>query len=152
MNTMMKAVCLSAVVLTLQPALAADNCTGYDVLVTQSAETLDLGKGQSLTVMRQHSILTTENAPLHHLMTGECTASILSSPDGKVRASGHCARRDKDGDTDSIEWAQAPGAARSTWVTTGGSGKFAARSGSGWAEEVRADGKVSVVKWGGTCK
>lgn len=132
-------------------ALAADNCTGYDVLVTQTAETADLGKGHTLTFVRQASVLITEDAPIFNLVSGECQGSILTTPDGKARASGHCARRDKDGDTQSIEWAQAPGAQRNMWKLTGGTGKFAGKTGSGWAEGVRSDGKIYVVKWGGTC-
>ncbi len=38
-------------------SLAADNCTGYDVLVTQSAETSDLGKGHAVTIVSQSSLL-----------------------------------------------------------------------------------------------
>ena len=32
-------------------AVAADNCTGYDVLVTTNAETRDLGNGMTLTTL-----------------------------------------------------------------------------------------------------
>lgn len=131
--------------------LAADNCTGYDVLVTQTAETTDLGKGHVLTFVRQTSLLVSEDAPIYNLVSGECQGSLLTTPDGKMRGSGHCARRDKDGDTQSIEWVQAPGAQRNNWKLTGGTGKFAGKTGSGWGEGVRSDGKVLVVKWGGSC-
>ena len=142
---------IAATLLVCDLSLAADNCTGYDVLVTQTAETTDLGKGQTLTFVRWASVVITEDAPIYNLVSGECSGSILTTPDGKTRASGHCARRDKDGDTQSIERAQAPGAQRNTWKLTGGSGKFAGKSGSGWSEGVRSDGKVYVAKWGGTC-
>lgn len=131
---------------------AADNCTGYDNLVTVSAETVDLGNGHTLTVLRQHSALTSEDAPLWNLVTGECSGTVLTTPDGKARAVGHCLRRDKDGDSASIEWGLQPGAERGYWKFTGGSGKFAQRGGSGWAEMVRTDGKIEQYKWGGTCK
>jgi len=129
----------------------ADNCTGYDVLVTQTAETTDLGQGHKLTLIRQTSLITSQDAPIYNLNSGECQGSLLATPDGKTRGNGHCARRDKDGDTVSIEWAQAPGEQRSLWKITGGSGKFANKTGSGWGEGVRSDGKIYVVKWGGTC-
>jgi hypothetical protein len=132
-------------------SVAADNCTGYDVLVTQTAETTDLGKGHTLTLVRQTSLITTQDAPIYNLVSGECQGSMLTTPDGKTRGSGHCARRDKDGDTVSIEWAQPPGEQRSIWKLTGGTGKFAGKTGSGWGEGVRSDGKIYVVKWGGTC-
>ena len=93
-------------------SLAADNCTGYDVLVTQSAETSDLGKGHSVTIVSQSSLLITDDAPIYNLVSGTCQGSLLTTPDGKTRGSGHCARRDKDGDTVSIEWSPAPGAQR----------------------------------------
>ena len=132
-------------------SLAADNCTGYDVLVTQSAETSDLGKGHSVTIVSQSSLLITDDTPIYNLVSGTCQGSLLTTPDGKTRGSGHCARRDKDGDTVSIEWSQAPGAQKNMWKLAGGSGKFAGKTGSGWAEAVRSDGKILVVKWGGTC-
>src|SRR5262245_2709700 len=135
----------------LETSLAADNCTGYDVLVTQSAETSDLGKGHSVTVVSQSSLLITEDTPIYNLVSGTCQGSLLTTPDGKTRGSGHCARRDKDGDTVSIEWSQPPGAPKSAWKLTGGTGKFAGKTGTGWGEGVRSDGKIYVVKWGGTC-
>jgi hypothetical protein len=144
--------CLAvAALFVVVPAFAADNCTGYDVLVTQSAETNDLGKGHTVTVVSQSSLLITEDSPMHNLISGACHGSLLTTPDGKTRGSGHCARRDKDGDTQSIEWSQAPGAERSMWKVTGGTGKFASKTGSGWGQGVRSDGKTYVVKWGGTC-
>lgn len=132
-------------------SLAADNCTGYDVLVTQSAETNDLGKGHTVTLVSQSSLLISEDAPIYNLVSGVCQGSLLSTPDGKTRGNGHCARRDKDGDTQSIEWSQSPGAQKNAWKLTGGTGKFAGKTGSGWGEAVRSDGKILVVKWGGTC-
>ena len=74
--------------------LAADNCTGYDVLVTQSAETTHLGKGHTLTVVSQSSLLISEDASIYNLVSGVCHGSLLTTPDGKTRGSGHCARRD----------------------------------------------------------
>ena len=135
-----------------QPSVAAENCRGWDVLTTLSSETLDLGKDHTLTVVRQTSALTTENAPIYDQMTGECTGSILSMPGGAVRAVGYCLRHDKDGDTASIEWGVEPGATRGYWKSTAGTGKFAGKADSGWSELVRTDAKIEMVKWGGTCK
>jgi hypothetical protein len=146
--SLLVAACLSSV----DSAVAADNCTGYDNLVTISMETVDLGKGHTLTVLRQHSALTSEDAPIWNLVTGECSGTILATPDGKARALGHCLRRDKDGDSASIEWGLQPGADRGYWKYTGGTGKYAKVSGSGWAEVVRTDGKIEQYKWGGTCR
>jgi hypothetical protein len=137
---------VATTLLAYNSSIAADNCTGYDVLVTQSAETSDLGKGHAVTVVSQSSLLITEDTPIYNLVSGTCQGSLLTTPDGKTRGSGHCARRDKDGDTVSIEWSQAPGAQRSMWKLTGGTGKFAGKTGTGWGEGVRSDGKIYVVK------
>ena len=137
--------------LFLYGAAFADNCTGYDALVTQTAETLDVGNGHTLTVFRSESLIISDNS-IYHLTTGECSGTALATPDGKVRSSGHCARRDKDGDTQSIEWSQGPGAEKGMWKSTGGTGKFAGKTDSGWFQNVRSDGKMAVTKWGGNCK
>jgi hypothetical protein len=71
--------------------------------------------------------------------------------DGKTQQTGYCARRDKDGDTTSISFYWPPGADKGEWKSTGGTGKFAGKQGSGWAQVVLADGKNLVVKWGGDC-
>jgi hypothetical protein len=131
-------------------AAAADNCTGYDALVTLSDETLVLGEGHSLTVFQAESMMVSDNS-IYHLTMGECSGTTLATPDGKVRHSGYCLRRDKDGDTQSIEWSQGPGAERGMWKATGGTGKFAGKTDSGWFQELRADGKMILTKWGGTC-
>ena len=129
----------------------ADTCTGYDVLVTTSADTRDLGNGMTLTTFQAESILTSEDS-IYHLATGQCSGTALATPDGKVQSRGHCARHDKDGHTQSIEWSQGPGADKGMWKATGGSGKFAGKSDSGWFQSVRTDGKMFVTKWGGNCK
>lgn len=131
-------------------AFGADSCTGYDVLVTSNAETLDVGKGTTLTVFRSQSILISEKT-IYHLATGECSGTALVTPDGKVRVTGHCARRDKDGDTQTIEFSQAPGADKGSWKATGGTGKFAGKNDTGWFQGVRNDGKMQISTWGGTC-
>jgi len=132
-------------------AAFADNCTGYDALVTTNANTLDLGNGMTLTVFQSESILISGDS-IYNLATGQCSGTALSTPDGKVRSSGHCARHDKDNDLQSIEWSQAAGAGKGMWKSTGGTGKFADKTDSGWFQGVRSDGKLSVTKWGGNCK
>src|SRR5215467_11671344 len=47
----------------------ADNCTGYDALVTQSAETTDLGHGLKQTSVRSTSMLFT-NDSMYNLVGG----------------------------------------------------------------------------------
>ena len=118
----------------------ADNCTGYDALVLQSAETLDLGHGLKQTSVRQESILIS-NDSIYNLLAGECAGTNLQTEEGKTQSMGYCARRDKDGDTQTIAFHFAPGADKGEWKSTGGTGKFAGKQGSGWGQVVLADGK-----------
>lgn len=147
--------CSSAALLiagTAGQTLAAE-CSGYDILVSQAADTLDVGNGHTMTVIRAWSILITDDPKsVYNMTTGECQGTILATPDGKAQASGYCARRDKDKDTQSIQWTQAPGAEKGEWRSTGGTGKFAGRTDSGWFQGVNADGKMSISRWGGKCR
>ena len=143
------ATCIPVMLASASPAFA-DNCTGYDVLVAQTAETTDLGKGQTLTVWKNHSVITSEDS-VYKAVAGECSGTILSTPDGKTQAMGYCARRDKDGDLQSISWHVPPGADKGMWKATGGTGKYAGKQDSGWFQNILTDGKMSLTKWGGTC-
>ena len=131
----------------------ADNCSGYDVLVLQSAETTEIAKGHTMTVVRLYSIdVEDDTSSPFHLTTGECSGTILATPDGLTRASGHCVRRNKAGDTYSLEWTLPAGAPKGTWRHVAGTGKFAGDSNFGWWQGAASDGKMTVNKLGGTCK
>lgn len=54
---------------SIASATAADNCTGYDILVSTHFEERDLGGGMKLQTFSQESILTSENS-IYHLATG----------------------------------------------------------------------------------
>ena len=142
---------VASILLVSGPANSADNCTGYDNQVAIYAETLDLGNGHTLTAFRKASLVTSENS-ISHLATGECSGAALTTPDGKVHVSGYCARKDKVGDTESSEFSLAAGAEKGVWKIIGGTGKFAGKSGSGWFQSIRTDGKMMISKWGGNCK
>jgi hypothetical protein len=128
----------------------ASPCTGYDVGVVQSADMTDLGHGMKQTTVKGYSILFS-NDSIYNMATGECSTTLLQTPDGKVQMQGFCARHDKDGDTQSIAIRLPPGADKIEWKSTGGTGKFAGEQGSGTAQNVLTDGKMSVVKWSGDC-
>ena len=134
-------------------ALAAE-CSGYDALVNQTMETFEAAKGHSVTIFRHASILITDDpTSKYNLTTGECIGTVLTMPDGATSSAGRCARRDKAGDSYSLEWTQAPRAERGGWKGSAGTGKFAASTeNSGWFEFAVADGKMAVVKWGGVCQ
>jgi len=149
---LLSGVCVIGCALSISgPVAGADSCSGYDTLVATYVETLDLGNGHTLTAFRQASMLTSEDS-IYNLATGECSGAALSTPDGKVRVSGFCARRDKDNDIQSIEFSQAAGADKGMWKSTGGTGKFAGKNHSGWFQDVRSDGKMTITKWGGNCR
>ncbi len=92
----------------------ADTCTGYDTLVTQSAETTDLGQGLKQTSWKAQSVIMS-NDSVYKLVVGECSSTTLQTQDGKTQSMGYCARHDKDGDTQSISTRQAPGADKIEW-------------------------------------
>jgi hypothetical protein len=137
---------------TISSARAADNCTGSEATVDNHTGTVELSKDHSLILVQSASVVFSDDAPTYHLTAGECTGSVLTTPDGKTQGTGHCLRRDKDGDSWSLEWSLPPGADKGTWKSTGGTGKFANKRSSGWFQEVRRDGKMAAIKWGGTCK
>lgn len=129
----------------------ADNCSGQDTLVTKSIETADLGNGLTKTVWAAYSVVTSSDS-IYTLLVGECSTTILQTPDGKTQSAGFCARHDKDNDTASIAIHQAPGADKIEWKASGGSGKYADKHDVGWAQQVFAEGPITVTKWGGDCK
>lgn len=152
MNTTMKMVCFTSLSACLVVPLthAADNCTGYDVLVNKSYEKMELDKGNVLSHFSSYSIVTSDNWPMVNGTTGECSGSELSTPDGASKSRGYCLRKDKDGDIMTIAW-EWPSNAGGTWVQTSGTGKFAQIKGSGWAKPYVSDGKMEMVQWGGNC-
>jgi len=132
---------------------AADNCSGYDVLVNQHSDTLELAKDHTLTTSIDYSIVTTDDPKnIYNMATGRCTGVFLVMPGGKVAGSGFCLRKDKDGDTESLSWELPVGADKGTWKQAGGTGKFAGKTDSGWWQPTVNDGKMTVTRWGGNCK
>ena len=130
-----------------------DNCSGYDVLVFQSAETTEIAKGHTMTVVKAYSIDVEDNTSSpFHLTTGECSGTIVSTPDGVTRASGHCVRRDKAGDTYSLEWTLPAGAQKYSWRHVGGTRKLSSDPTYGWAQYAASDGKITVNRLGATCQ
>lgn len=128
----------------------ADNCSGRFSNVTQSSETLEVGKGHSVTFFFARGSATSDNSP--HNGVGECGGYALAMPDGKVRLVGVCARKNKDGDSWSDEWSLEPGAQRGVWKQSGGTGVFAGKTNSGWWQPIVDDGKTTMGNWGGNCQ
>ena len=48
--------------------------------------------------------------------------------------------------------ARRPGADKGQWNAAGGTGQYAGKQDSGWYQQVYADAKVIVSRWGGDCR
>ncbi len=132
------------------PACWADNCSGRWTNVTQSAETLDLGKGHTLTIFSARGSSTSDNSA--YVGIGQCGGYVLTTPDGKSKMGYACARKNKDGDSWSDSGGIEPGSDRGTWKQAGGTGAFAGKNNSGWWQAVVDDGKTTTGIWGGNCQ
>ena len=130
-------------------AIAADSCSGRVNGVNQYADTIEVAKGHTMTVFMSNNITTSDNSANN--AAGKCGGYAITTPDGKTRVVGVCARKTKDGDSWSDEWVMEPGAQRGSWKLTGGTGVFAGKKWSGWWEPVMDDGKMFMGNWGGNC-
>src|SRR4051794_41077808 len=129
-------------------AVAADNCSGRVNGVNQYADTIEVAKGHTMTVFMSNNITTSDNSANN--AAGKCGGYAITTPDGKTRVVGVCARKTKDGDSWSDEWVLEPGADRGTWKQTGGTGAFAGKKMAGvWGRGV-SEGKNFMGKLGGT--
>jgi hypothetical protein len=128
-------------------------CSGYDILVTEIADTMDLGNGASLMLWKANSILTNDDPNARdHLIAGTCAGTIETTSDGSVKMAGHCSRTNADGDIKVIRWWQNPGDEKGSWEHVTGAGVFADAKESGWFENVMANGVTSATLWGGECE
>ncbi len=151
MNTCRAFACAGAGFLTasLSAIALAENCSGHFNNVGQTVSTIEVAKGHVLTSFIFHSITNSENSINN--ASGECSGYALTTPDGKTRMAGVCARKAKDGSSFSDIWVLEPGAERGTWNMSGGTGGFAGKNWSGWWQVVFEDGNRTLGKWGGNC-
>ena len=141
-------VALGSAFLSTETAFA-DNCNGNWSNVGQSAETIEVAKGHSVTFFVARGSTTSANSPFNGV--GECGGYILTTPDGKVRVSGICTRKMNDGASESDVFSLEPGAERGVWKQVAGTGVFAGKNYSGWWQSVISDGKAEMGIWGGNC-
>lgn len=126
MNAMRKIIYLwlVAVCCTVPAVSLADKCAGTNINNLISWEPTEIAKGTTLATMRITSVIVSDDpsAP-YHLASGECIGTFLTTPDGKTRAGGSCARKDKGGDVLNEEWVSTDGAGgKGTWKNVGGDG------------------------------
>jgi hypothetical protein len=141
---------LIAILWTPTLSLAA-KCGGTNVNNLVSWESTEIAKGTTLATYRATSVIVSDDptAPFH-LAAGECIGSFLTGPDGKTRATGSCARRDKNGDILHEEWV-VTGAGKGSSKHVGGTGKFANAAYTSQWESTQLHGKMAAVRWSGNC-
>ena len=129
-------------------------CSGTNINTTLSWEPIEIAEGTQLAIWRGTSVIVSDDpkAP-YHLAAGECIGSYLITPDGDSRASGSCARKDKDGDVLNETWVQPVGTeSKGTFKNVGGTGKFSKTvSTANWEVIMLQDGKAAV-RWEGDCQ
>ncbi len=135
------------------PAFSAA-CSGYNAHFPLYGGEIEVAKGHKMLTFRSHdSVIADDPKSVWNTTIGECAGTMIMLPDGKSTALGHCARKDKDGDSVSLEWAIAAGAEKGTWKIVGGTGKFAGRTDSGWwTAGAPTENGSAVNRWGGECK
>jgi hypothetical protein len=148
-------VCLGSFAVYLSgPTLSfAAKCAGNNINTMLAWEPSEIAKGTTLTTFRHTSVIVNDDrsAP-NNLAAGECVGTLLATPDGKTQGGGSCARKDKDGDVLNEEWTLPAGTDfKGPWRNVGGTGKYAAASGSGQWEMVMSQGKMASVRWIGNC-
>ena len=132
----------------------AGKCSGTNINNTISWEETEIANGSKLATWRGTSVIVSEDprAPFH-LASGECIGSFLINPDGKTRAAGNCARRDKDGDVLYEEWIMDATGNKGTFKNVGGTGKYVNAAGTAQYEQLPPlQGKMSAVHWIGNCQ
>jgi len=123
-------------------------CNGRVNNVALTSDTIEVDKGHAVTYFVAHSITTSDNSINN--AAGKCGGYFITTPDGKTRGVGVCARKSKDGSF-SDEWVIEPGAERGTWKMSGATGVFAGKHWEGWWQPVSDDGKVFMGTWGSNC-
>ena len=157
MNPMKKLIYLSLLaVWCAGPALSfAGKCAGTNINNTVSWDETEIAQGSKLATWRGTSVIVSADpsAP-YHLASGECIGTFLTSPDGKTRANGSCARKDKDGDVLYEEWLWTDGTVgKGTLKNVGGTGKYVNAAGTAQFEQLPPlQGKMSAVRWVGNCQ
>jgi hypothetical protein len=141
-----------AATLACAAASHAAKCAGTNINYDVHWEETEIGKGTKLATWRGASVTVADDSgAAYHLISGECVGSALTSPDGKTRMVGWCARVDKDGDVLYEQWSDFDASA-GTFKNIGGTGKFAKTATTARYEFTQLNGKSSSVPWVGDCK
>jgi hypothetical protein len=127
----------------------ADNCSGNWTNTTQSADTIDLGDGHTLTTWFSRGSVSSQNSPFNTV--GACGGYVLTTPDGKSRTVYACTRKNQNGDSISDAGSMEPGNDYGTWTQMGGTGVFAGKKWSGTWRVLNSDGQTTLGTFTGNC-
>jgi hypothetical protein len=132
----------------------AAKCAGTNINNLLSWDQTEISKGTTLATMRFTSVVMSDDpSSSFHMVSGECVGISFTTPDGKTREHGYCARRNKEGDVLNEEWFSTDdGATKGTLKLLGGTGKFAKASGTAQWEFTQLQGKMGSARWIGSCQ
>jgi hypothetical protein len=132
----------------------AEKCAGTNINNLVSWEPTEIGKGTTLATMRTTSVTVSDDpSASYHLASGECIGTFLTTPDGKTKGSGSCARKDKEGDVLNEEWVSTDGTGgKGNGKYVGGTGKYVKTTGTTQWEFTQLQGKMAAVRWTGNCQ
>jgi hypothetical protein len=139
---------------TVPTSSYAGKCGGTNINNLLSWDQTEIAKGTTLATLRLTTVIYSDDpkAP-YHLASGECIGTFLTGPDGHTRASGSCARKDKDGDVLYEEWTATDGMGnKGTEKNVGGTGKYAKATSNAQWEFTQLQGKMGAVRWAGDCQ
>jgi hypothetical protein len=136
--------------LGISQAYGADDCSGGTAALDKSHEERDLANGNVMSSFIGYDVIGSDEDSSSNADMTNCHSTWLVSFDGKSKGGGYCAFKDKDGDTEYVEWEATPHGG--TWRDMGGTGKWASKHNSGWTKEVAREGQMALIQWGGTCE
>jgi hypothetical protein len=132
----------------------AAKCSGSNINNLLSWDQTEISKGTTLATMRFTSVVMSDDpSSSFHMVSGECIGTSFTTPDGKTREHGYCARSNKEGDVLNEEWLSTDDSAtKGTLKLLGGTGKFAKTSGTAQWEFTQLQGKMGAARWTGNCQ
>lgn len=127
---MVRALCIAPWILMVVwtgRALAVE-CPSHDVLITDVAESIELGEGHALILWKGRRIdVDPDTDRTDHRLTGFCSGMVEIFPNGEIETAGYCIRTDGGLPRHNAPLGQQADTIESTWPHPGGA---AMRSGA----------------------
>ena len=145
------AVSLTLFVVGFSSAAHADNCSGHYTSVVTTYEVLEIDKGHTVVVLANRN--SASSGGVLYNGVGGCSATILTTPDGKFQMNYSCVRKSPEGESWSIVGTLDSSSTKGSWTQVAGTGRYSATNGSsGWFQPLMNDGKMELGTWGGNCR